>query len=275
MVSPGYFKTMRIPILRGRDFNDGDREDTQYVAIVNEEMVRRYWPNQNPIGRHFIRNGKVNHPLEVVGVAKNNYVNLMSTVAQPFFYIPLSQDYISIETLQVRTTQAPEAMIAPLQKEIASLAPGLPVFSVETMTQGLYTLPGLLIFQVGAGLTATLGLLGLVLALVGVYGVVSYVTTQRIHEIGIRMALGAQRTDILHTVFGQGLSIVVVGVGVGLVAAFAAARVVRNFLVGVGATDPLTYGVVSCLLVFVALFACWVPARRATRVDPLVALRYE
>jgi predicted permease len=275
MVSPGYFKTMRIPILRGRDFNDGDREDAQYVAIVNEEMVRRYWPNQDPIGRHFIRNGKFNHPLEVVGVAKNNYVNLMSTVAQPFIYVPLSQDYISIETLQVRTTQAPEAMIAPLQKEIASLAPGLPVFSVETMTQGLYTLPGLLIFQVGAGLTATLGLLGLVLALVGVYGVVSYVTTQRIHEIGIRMALGAQRTDILHTVFGQGLRIVAIGVGAGLVAAFAAARLVRNFLVGVGAADPLTYGVVSCLLVFVALFACWVPARRATRVDPLVALRYE
>jgi putative ABC transport system permease protein len=275
MVSPGYFKTMHIPILRGRDFNDGDREDAQYVAIVDEEMAHRYWPNQDPIGRHFVRNGNANHPLEVVGIAKNNYVNLMSTVAQPFFYVPLSQDYISIETLQVRTTQAPEAMIAPLQKEIASLAPGLPVFSVETMTQGLYTLPGLLIFQVGAGLTAALGLLGLVLALVGVYGVVSYVTSQRIHEIGIRIALGAQRTDILLTVFGQGLQIVAIGVVIGLVAAFAATRLVRNFLVGVGAADPLTYGVVSCLLVFVALFACWVPTRKAARVDPLVALRYE
>ena len=275
MVSPGYFRTMRIPILRGRDFNDGDREDTQYVAIVNEEMARRYWPNQDPIGRHFIRNGKVNHPLEVIGVAKNSYVNLLSTAAQPFFYIPLSQDYISMETLQVRTTQAPEGMIAPLQKEIASLASGLPVFNVETMTQGLYTLPGLLIFEVGAGLTATLGLLGLVLAVVGVYGVVSYVATQRIHEIGIRMALGAQRTDILRTVFRQGLSIVTIGVGAGVIGALAAARLVRNFLVGVGGADPLTYAVVSCLLVLVALFACWVPARRATRVDPLVALRYE
>jgi putative ABC transport system permease protein len=227
------------------------------------------------LGQHFIRNGKVNYPLEVVGIAKNNYVNLMSTAAQSFFYIPSSQDYISIQTLQVRTTQAPEAMIAPLQKEIASLAPGLPVFNVETMTQGLYTLPGLLIFRVGAGLTATLGLLGLGLAVVGVYGVVSYVTAQRIHEIGIRMALGAQRMDILRNVFRQGVTVVAVGVCVGLVAAFAAARLVRNFLVGVGATDPLTYTVVSCLLVLVALFACWVPARRATQVDPLVALRYE
>jgi predicted permease len=266
---------MRIPLLRGRDFNDADREETQYVAIINEEMARHYWPNQDPLGRHFIRNGKVNHPLEVVGVAKNNYVNLMSTAPQPFFYVPLSQDYISIETLQVRTTQAPEAMIAPLQKEIASIAPGLPIFNVETMTQGLYTLPGLLIFRVGAGLTASLGLLGLALAVVGVYGVVSYVTTQRIHEIGIRMALGAQKADILHNVFRQGFKVVAVGVGAGLVAAFAAARLVRNFLVGVGATDPLTYALVSCLLILVALFACWVPARRATRIDPLVALRYE
>ena len=274
-VSPGYFETMRIPILRGRDFDDGDREETQHVAIINEEMARHYWPSQDALGRHFIRNGKVNHPLEVVGVAKNNYVNLMSTAAQPFFYIPLSQDYVSIETLQVRTTQAPEAMIAPLQKEIASLAPGLPIFNVETMTQGLYTLPGLLIFRVGAGLTASLGLLGLALAVVGVYGVVSYVTTQRIHEIGIRMALGAQKSDILHNVFRQGFKVVAVGVGAGLVAAFAAARLVRNFLVGVGATDPLTYAAVSCLLILVALLACWVPARRATRVDPLVALRYE
>ncbi len=275
MISPGYFETMRIPILRGRDFNEGDRDESQYVAIINEEMARRYWPNRDPLGRHFLRNGKVNHPLEVVGVAKNSYVNLMSTAAQPFFYVPLSQDYISLETLQVRTTQAPEAMIAPLQKEIASLAPGLPIFNVETMTQGLYTLPGLLIFRVGAGLAATMGLLGLVLAVVGVYGVVSYVTAQRIHEIGIRMALGAQRTDILRNVIRQGLTVVAAGVGTGLVLAFAAAHLVRNFLVGVGVTDPLTYAVVSCLLILVALFACWVPARRATRVDPLVALRYE
>ena len=275
MVSPGYFDTMRIPILRGRDFNDADRDETRHVAIVNEEMARRYWPNQDPIGRRFIRNGKVNSPLQVVGVAKNSYVNLMSPAAQPFFYVPLSQDYISIETLQVRTLQAPESMIATLQKEIAPLAPGLPIFNVETMNQGLYTLPGLLIFRVGAGLTATLGLLGLVLALVGVYGVVSYVASQRIHEIGIRMALGAQRTDIFRTVFQHGSRVIAFGIAMGLVAAFAAARLVRNFLVGVGSTDPLTYAAVSGLLILVAMFACWVPAQRATRVDPLIALRYE
>jgi macrolide transport system ATP-binding/permease protein len=280
MVSPGYFRTMRIAILSGRDFNDSDREDTQFVAIVNESMARRYWPDKSPIGRHFnlaegYGHGKVNHSIEVIGVAHDSYANMLSGVQQPFFYLPLSQDYTSIETLQVRTTQAPETMITPLQKQIASLAPGLPIFNVETMTQGLYTLPGFLIFQIGAGFALALGLIGLVLAIVGVYGVISHVTAQRIHEIGVRMALGAQQADVLRLVFRQGLFVVAVGLATGLLAAAGAARVMRSFLVGVGPGDPLTYAIVSLLLVSVALLACWIPARRATRVDPLVALRYE
>jgi putative ABC transport system permease protein len=275
IVTPGYFKTMGIPILRGRDFTDADSENTKYVAIINETVAQRFWPNQNPIGRHFYRNGKLHQSIEVIGVAKDSYTNLFSSTMQPFFYLPLSQDYVSLVTLQVRTTQAPETMIAPLQKQIEALAPGLPVFNVQTMTDGLYTLAGFLIFQIGAGLTAALGLLGLLLAVVGVYGVVSYVTAQRTHEIGIRTALGAQRVDVLKMVLGQGLVIVGLGIGIGVLAAAAAGRVVRNFLVGVSPTDPLTYGVVSFVLVLIASFACWIPARRATRVDPLVALRYE
>jgi len=275
MVTPGYFKTMGIPIVRGRDFTDADREDTKYVAIVNEAMAQKFWPSQNPIGRHFYRNGKLNQSIEVIGVAKDSYTNLFLSAKQPFFYLPLAQDYVSLVTLQVRTTQAPETMMASLQKQIEALAPGLPVFNVQTMSEGLYTLAGFLIFQIGAGLTAALGLLGLLLAVVGVYGVVSYVTAQRTHEIGIRTALGAQRSDVLKMVLGQGLVIVGLGIGIGVLAAAAAGRVVRNFLVGVSPTDPLTYGVVSFVLVLIASLACWIPARRATRVDPLVALRYE
>ena len=275
MVTPTYFKTMSIPVLSGRDFTDTDREDTQYVAIINETMAKKFWANQNPLGRHFYRNGKLNQPIEVIGVAKDSFTNLFSSTMQPFFYLPLSQDYVSLVTLQVRTTQAPEAMIAPLQKQIALLAPGLPVFNVQTMSEGLYTLAGFLIFQIGAGLAAALGVLGLLLAVVGVYGVVSYVTAQRTHEIGIRTALGAQRADVLKMVLRHGLVIVGMGIGVGVVAATAAGRLVRNFLVGVGPTDPLTYVTVSLALVLIAWFACWIPARRATRVDPLEALRYE
>jgi predicted permease len=274
-VSPGYFRTMRIPLLRGRDFDDADTDTTKRVAIINEAMAQRFWANQDPIGRQFVRNGRMDRPIEVIGIVQNSYSNLLSGVPQAFFYLPFSQDYISLETLQVRTTQDPKSLAAPLQKLIASAAATLPVFNVQTMSEGLYTLPGLLIFQVGAGFAAGMGLLGLILAAVGVYGVVSYVTAQRTHEIGIRLALGAQGRDVLHLVLRQGVWVVLIGVATGLLAALAAGRVVRNFLVGVGASDPLTYFVVSVALVGIALLACWVPARRATRVDPLVALRYE
>ena len=275
VVSPGYFQTMSIALLRGRDFNDADTENSKPVAIINEAMAQRFWPNQDPIGRQFVRNGRKDRPIEIVGIAKNSFSNLLSGSPQAFFYLPFSQDYISLQTLQVRTAQEPESLAAPLQKLIASAAPTLPVFNVQTMSQGLYTLPGLLIFQVGAGFAAGMGLLGLILAVVGVYGVISFVTAQRTHEIGIRMALGAARADILRMVLRHGIVLVSIGVATGLVLALGAGRVVRNFLIGVGAADPLTYALVSLALISIALLACWIPARRATRVDPLVALRYE
>jgi putative ABC transport system permease protein len=157
---------------------------------------------------------------------------------------------------------------------IESLAPTMPVFDVQTMTQALDTLNGLLLFQIGAGLAAALGLLGLVLAVVGVYGVISYSASQRTHEIGIRMAIGAEPMQILRMVFRQGLLIVVIGLAVGIAAAFASARVLKGFLV-VSATDPTTYISVAVALTVVALSACYIPARRAAKVDPMVALRYE
>jgi ABC-type antimicrobial peptide transport system permease subunit len=195
---------------------------------------------------------------------------------KPYFFVPQQQhfEFSSLATLQVRTSVPPGTMIPELQRTIANLAPQLPVFDVKTMELALNTLNGFLLFQIGAGLAAALGILGLILAVVGVYGVISYATSQKTQEIGIRLALGASPADILKDVLGQGAVIIAIGLGTGLVAAFAAARLVSNF-VTVSATDPLTYASVSLLMAFVALAACYVPAHRAMRVDPMVALRYE
>jgi len=192
------------------------------------------------------------------------------------FYVPYAQhdEANSLETLQVRTAGAPELLIPEVERVVATVAPDLPVFDVETMTDALNTLAGLLIFKIGAALAAAFGILGIILATVGVYGVISYVASQRTHEIGIRMALGAHSQDILRMILGQGIVIVGAGLTIGLAAAFSAAHVVRNF-VTVSATDPLTYLIVSATLTLVAVLACYIPARRATKVDPMVALRYE
>jgi ABC-type antimicrobial peptide transport system permease subunit len=187
----------------------------------------------------------------------------------------MAQEYSPLQTLHVRTLASPESMIPVVQQEIDKFAPGLPMFDVETMAQALNTLNGLLLFQLGAGIAAALGILGLVLAIVGVYGIVSYVTSQRTHEIGIRLALGAEPRQILTMVLRQGLLIIVVGMAIGLISAAAAGRLAADFLVGVSPTDPLIFSGVSVFLVCIALLACYIPARRATKVDPMVALRYE
>jgi putative ABC transport system permease protein len=165
-------------------------------------------------------------------------------------------------------------MIPEVEREIQSMAPDLPVFDVKTMTEALNTLNGLLVFQIGALLAAALGILGLILALVGVYGVISFAASQKTHEIGVRMALGAQPWDVLKMIFGQGLFIVGIGLALGLAASLSASRLMNRFLT-ISATDPVTYLTVSGLLAAVALLACYIPARRAMRVDPMVALRYE
>jgi len=190
-------------------------------------------------------------------------------------YFPFAQHAgTSLETLQVRTAGDPKAMIPELERAIESVAPDLPVFEVKTMTEALYTLNGFLAYEVAAGLAAAMGILGLVLSVVGVYGVISYTASQRSHEIGVRMALGAQPRQILRMILRQGIVIVAIGLGLGVLAALAAARVVGTFL-AVSPTDPATYVAVSVLLTLVALAACAIPARRAMRVDPMAALHYE
>jgi predicted permease len=276
VISPDYLKTLGIALLRGRTFTDADDDKAPYVAIVNEAMVKEYWPKLDPIGRRFKIGSDQKHFIEVVGVAKDSRYQGLSGPINPYFYLPVVQHYAinSLETLQVRTAGAPGAMIPEMERVIESLAPELPVFDVKTMTEALDTLNGLLFYQLGAVLATLFGALGLILAIVGVYGVISYAASQKTHEIGIRIALGAQQADILKMIFGQGLLIVAIGLVIGIAAALAAGRVVGNFLT-VSASDPLTYVSVSMLLTVVALLACYIPARRAMRVDPMVALRYE
>jgi predicted permease len=278
VVSTGYFKMMHIPMVRGRGFAQEDSKGAPYVAVVNEAFAERFWPNQNPIGKHFAKvSGATNPQYEIIGVAKNSRFLGLSGPIDAYFYLPLAQNYplATLQFLQVRSAAPPDAAIREAERVVRSLAPNLPVFGVETMTESLDTLSGFLLFRLGAGFAAALGLLGLALAVVGIYGVISCSVSQRTHEIGIRIALGAERGQILKLILGQGLLIIGIGVLAGCTIAFAAARLVANLLVGVSPSDPLTYLGVSLVLAGVALLACYIPARRAMRVDPMVALRYE
>jgi len=276
VISPVYFETMRIALIRGRAFTDSDDEESLYVAIVNEAFVRKYWPSQEPIGRRFRMNSDPSHWLQVVGVTRDSRFSSVTGDINPIFYIPFAQhaETSTFQVLQVRTATEPASMIPAVERTIQSVAPDLPFFDVKTMRQSLYTLNGLMFFQIGAGLAAVLGLLGLVLSVVGVYGVISYSATQRTQEIGIRMALGAQPRNILAMMLRQGTVIVAVGLLIGIAGALAAAKLVSNLLV-ISGTDPATYVAVSAFLTLVALAARYIPARRTMRVDPTVALRYE
>jgi predicted permease len=275
-VSTDYFPTMGISLLRGRSFSEADDENARYVAIVSEEMAKQYWAGKDPMGRQFQLSTDPKHSLVVVGVAKDIRMTGLTGPFRPMFYAPFLQHQIanSLQALQLRTAGAPETMIPEVERIIESLAPQLPIFDVQSMSQAINTLNGLLFYKVGAALAALLGMLGLVLAIVGVYGVVSYAATQKTHEIGVRMALGARPADILKMVFREGLLIVGIGLVAGIAGALAAGQVVGSFLT-VSARDPVTYATVTGTLFLVALSACFVPARRAMRVDPMVALRYE
>jgi putative ABC transport system permease protein len=275
VVSSGYFDTMGIHMLRGRVINDADKQNSTPVAVVNQAMAERFWPGKDPIGKYFKLEEDPKHPLEVVGVVKNSRTEDFSSAEGPFFYMALTQRGRFPVTLQVRTAGSPESMAQGIIGLIRSREPNMPLADVQTMTDALDTPNGLWLFKLGAGLAATMGTVGLILAIIGVYGVVAYMAVQRTHEIGIRLALGAAPREILVTVLRQGVSIIGVGSLVGILLAFGLARLVGHFLVGVSPTDPFTYAGVGLMLAVVALAACCIPARRATKVDPMVALRYE
>ena len=274
-VGSDYFETMRIPILRGRAIGEQDTETSSRVAIVNETLARRLWPNQDPLGKRFLNNDDPDKPMEVVGVSHDGKYGWMFEDSRSYYFLPMAQSFATLHALQVRTLGPPENIRLTVEKEIRALDPNLPVYDVLTMEQSLQGGNGLFLLNIGAAFAAALGGLGLILALVGVYGVVAYASSQRTHEIGIRMALGAQRGDVLKMILRQGFGLVLAGIALGLVAAFGLSRYIANMLFNMKPADPVTFGGVALLLSAVALVACYIPARRATRVDPMIALRYE
>jgi predicted permease len=273
-VTPSYFETVQMSLNQGRAFTEADNEKSPRVAVINQTMARQLWPKENAVGKRF--GVSVAGPfVEVVGVvADSRYKNVVEDPT-PFYYVPLQQKYFEFRTFHVRTSVPPQTLAPQIEAQIHDLAPEVPVSQVQTMSEALNGLNGFFFFRFGAQLTGTMGLLGLILAVVGVYSVVSYATSQRTHEIGIRMALGAAPADILKMVLRQSLVVVAIGITLGLLVALAGTRAIASLLVGVRPDDPATFVVVIASLAAVALLAVWLPARRATRVSPLVALRYE
>jgi predicted permease len=274
-VDPPYFETLRIRVLLGRAFTDADSETSPRVAIVNETMARHFWPGENPIGKRFSLTSDAGPFVEIVGVARDGKYRVLAEDPQSYFYVPLTQHFTAQRTLQIRSSMPPETLAPIVQREIQSFDANDPIEEIQTMKESLGGTLGYFIYRVGAALAAAMGLLGLLLAVVGVYGVVSYAATQRTQELGIRMALGASPRQILSLLLKQGIRLVTAGLLFGLAGAWALTRAMSSMLVGISPSDPLTYLSVSALLSSITLLACWIPARRAMRVDPMVALRYE
>jgi predicted permease len=276
-VGPKYFETMATPLVQGREFTDQDKEKSEGVAIVNETFIRRLLPDAkssvSALGRRFSFGGSNGPFLRIVGVAKDGKYFNISEEPRTFVWTPLAQGYFAGGILMVRTIGDAPSMIPAVRNEVHSLDPNLPIFDVKTLTEHM----GLALFpaRVAAAVLGVFGIVALMLAAVGIYGVTSYSVAQRTREIGIRMALGAQLGDVLRLILTHGVKLTVLGVSFGLIGAYLATRAITSVLYGVSATDPLTFIFVSLLLTTVALVACYWPARRATKVDPLVALRYE
>ena len=275
VVSPEYFSVMGIQLLRGRSFTPSDNENSLDVAIVGESTARKFWPGQDAIGHTFRLTSEKDRKLEVVGIARDVEFQIFAGGKQaPYFYLPYAQ-HIAGNTLmvfQMRTAQDPETLIPAVEHSVHEMAPQLPVFQVQTMRQSLYTLNGLLLFQIGATMTGIMGGLGLTLAVIGLYGVVSYAAGRRVHEIGLRMALGASRGGVFRMIYRQSLAMIAAGLGVGLVLALLVAKAVGGFVV-VSVWDPATFVAVAAVLALAALVSCYWPARRAMAVEPMVALR--
>jgi predicted permease len=267
-ISPGYFSAMNIPLVSGRDFSDADTAKSPAVVIINESLAEKFWPGQNAVGKR-VRAGK-DSVYEVVGLAKNGKYFSLGEPPALAIYFPMAQAYTSSAALVVRTNAAPRSAIATVRAEVSKLDPALPVYDAKSLNEHMK----LALFPLHAGVVAvgSFGLLAMILAAIGIYGVMANSVAQRSQEIGIRMALGARALDVLKLVLRQGLVIAAIGLAFGLLAAFAISKIIASLLYGVSATDPLTFLLTFLLLAVVALSACLLPARRATKVDPVAAI---
>jgi predicted permease len=274
-IAPNYFRTLGIPILEGREFNNLDRLGTTPVAVVNEKLASRLWPGESAVGRllsvPFWREPRP--PVEIIGVARDTKHRSLLAEMPMLIYLPELQVYDGRATLVARTGGDPTKLIPAIRREVAALDKDLTLYAVKTMSEQIEST--LWQQRTAAGLIGIFGLLAIALAAIGIYGVIAHSVAQRTREIGIRMALGADARDVRRMIVRQGLRLALTGVVVGLVAAFALTRLMSSLLYGVSATDPLTFVISSVALVGVALGACLVPARRATKVDPMIALRCE
>ena len=269
-----YFQTMRIPVRAGRTFTDHDTAETQPVVIINETAARKVFPGQDPIGKRIIVWREEKFAREIVGVVGDVKAATLDEEIPSQIYVPHAQDAgWGTLGLAVRTKGDPAALTSPVRGVITSIDKDQPAFDIKTMDQ---------VFSESVAKTRLIVLLfgvfsvlALLLATIGIYGVIAYSVAQRTHEIGIRLAMGAQRRDVLRMIISQGMILALIGVGLGLVGALAVTRVMKSVLYGVSTTDPLIFIGVPLLLTLVALAACYIGARRATKVDPMVALRYQ
>jgi predicted permease len=271
-VQPGYFRSVGVHVIKGREFTEADSATAPRVAIVNQAFANKIWPGQDPIGNTF-RTEENGPAIQVVGVTRTGRYLFLYETPQLFAYFPLAQHYVASATLMVYSQDDPLRLVGRVRDQIQQLDGSLPVFDVNTMEAHVEYGKPLLPARLGAMLVGTFGMLGLVLATVGVYGVVSYSVSQRTHEIGIRSALGAQRRNVLGMVLKQGMTMALIGTAIGIVLAFLLFRGLHSVLYGVASTDLVTLAAVSSLLLAIAFVASYIPALRATQVDPVVALR--
>jgi len=281
-VSPGYFETMGIQLLKGRVFSAQDTPTTPLVMIIDEALAQQHFQNEDPIGKHIAQSSNFTPTYEIVGVVSHvEQYNLEGqAIRTPQFYLGFNQipperlpGYTRRINVLARTDVEPSSLTSAVRGEIAALNKTQPVFNVRTMEQIVSQSVAPRRFSML--LLSVFAVVALILASIGIYGMMSYAVAQRTREIGLRMTLGAQRSNVLRMVIGQGMKLVIVGVGLGVVAAIALTRTMKSLLFGVSATDPETFIGIALLLTIVALLACWIPARRATKVDPVVALRCE
>jgi hypothetical protein len=266
---PAYFETLHVPLIRGRGFRPEDIEQRSPVAVVSRYTAARLWPAGDALGARLgLEDGRV---VEVIGIAGDTKVQTLGESPQLFLYLPFDARYARLLRLIVRTNGDPAGLVPQFRREIAALDPAVGIFEARTLTDHLDTM--LFPYRAAAGLASVLGLFGLLVAALGLYGVVAFGVAQRTREFGIRMALGARSGDVLRQVLRESLRVVLIAAGFGLALALGVGQLLRSILFGIGPGDPLTMVTVTLLLAAVALFASWLPARRATMVAPAEVLR--